>query len=48
MKAIEPDNPELAGVLPQVYARLGKSTLVELIGLLAPLAQSVERAMRSD
>lgn len=42
MKAIERDNPELAGVLPQVYARLGKSTLVELIRLLAPLVDSVE------
>ena len=42
MKAIERDNPELAGVLPQVYARLGKSTLVELIRLLAPLTDSVE------
>lgn len=42
MRAIERDNPELAGVLPQVYARLGKSTLVELIRLLAPLIESVE------
>lgn len=42
MKALERDNPELAGVLPQVYARLGKSTLVELIRLVAPLARSVE------
>lgn len=42
MEAIERDNPELAGVLPQVYARLGKSTLVELIRLLAPLTESVE------
>jgi type I restriction enzyme M protein len=42
MKAIERDNPELAGVLPQVYARLGKSTLVELIRLVAPLTESVE------
>ena len=42
MRAIERDNPELAGVLPQVYARLGKSTLVELIRLLAPLTDSVE------
>ncbi len=42
MRAIERDNPELASVLPQVYARLGKSTLVELIRLLAPLVGSVE------
>lgn len=42
MKAVEGDNPELAGVLPRVYARLGKSTLVELIRLLAPLTESVE------
>jgi type I restriction enzyme M protein len=42
LKAIERDNPELAGVLPQVYARLGKTTLVELIRLLAPLAHSIE------
>jgi HsdM-like protein len=42
MKAIERENPELAGVLPQVYARLGKSTLVELIRLLAPLGNSPE------
>jgi type I restriction enzyme M protein len=42
MKAIERDNPELAGVLPQVYARLAKSTIVELIRLLAPLVESVE------
>lgn len=42
MAALERDNPELAGVLPHVYARLGKSTLVELIRLVAPLARSIE------
>lgn len=42
MEAIERDNRELAGVLPKVYARLGKSTLVELMRLLAPLTEMVE------
>lgn len=42
MQAVERDNTELAGVLPQVYARLGKSTLVELIRLLAPITHAVE------
>ncbi|MDQ4037726.1 MAG: type I restriction-modification system subunit M [Actinomycetota bacterium] len=42
MGAIERDNDELAGVLPMVYVRLGKPTLVELIRLLAPLTRSVE------
>ncbi len=42
MKAIERDNPELAGVLPQVYGRLGKSTLLELVRLLAPLVDAVD------
>lgn len=42
MQAVERDNTALAGVLPQVYARLGKSTLVELIRLLAPITHAVE------
>ncbi len=42
MRTIERDNTELAGVLPQVYRRLRKSTLVELIRLITPLAQMVK------
>lgn len=42
MAAIERGNTALAGVLPQVCARLGKSTLVEFMRLLAPRTESVE------
>lgn len=42
MQAVERDNTELAGVLPEVYARLGKSTMIELMRLVAPLTELVE------
>ena len=37
MKAVEEDNPDLAGALPQTYTDLGNEVLVELIRLLAPI-----------
>lgn len=37
MKAIEEDNPDLAGALPQTYNDLGNEVLVELLRLLAPI-----------
>lgn len=37
MKAIEEDNPDLSGALPQTYTDLGNEVLVELIRLLAPI-----------
>jgi type I restriction enzyme M protein len=37
MKAIEEDNPDLAGALPQTYTDLGNDVLVELLRLLAPI-----------
>ena len=37
MKAVEEDNPDLAGALPQTYMELGNDVLVELIRLLAPI-----------
>jgi type I restriction enzyme M protein len=37
MKAIEAANPELKDILPRGYARLERSTLVELLRLFAPL-----------
>lgn len=37
MKAIEEDNPDLSGALPQTYTDLGNDVLVELLRLLAPI-----------
>ncbi len=37
MKAIEEDNPDLAGALPQTYTDLGNEVLVELLRVLAPI-----------
>jgi type I restriction enzyme M protein len=37
MKAIEEDNPELAGALPRTFAEIDNETLVELLRLLAPV-----------
>lgn len=37
MKAIEEDNTDLSGALPQTYTDLGNDVLVELIRLLAPI-----------
>lgn len=37
MKAIEEDNTDLAGALPQTYTELTNDVLVELIRLLAPI-----------
>lgn len=37
MKAIEEDNPDLAGALPQTYTDLSNEVLVELLRLLAPV-----------
>ena len=37
MKAIEEDNPDLSGALPQTYTDLGNEVLVELLRLLAPI-----------
>jgi type I restriction enzyme M protein len=37
MKAIEDDNPDLAGALPQTYTDLDNEVLVELLRLLAPI-----------
>ncbi|PJE33763.1 putative type I restriction enzymeP M protein [Pseudooceanicola marinus] len=37
MKAIEEDNPDLSGALPQTYTDLDNEVLVELIRLLAPV-----------
>ena len=37
MKAVEEDNPDLSGALPQTYTDLGNDVLVELLRLLAPI-----------
>lgn len=37
MKAIEEENPDLAGVLPRTYATITNSVLVELLKLLGPM-----------
>lgn len=37
MKAIEEDNPDLAGALPQTYTDVENQVLVELLRLLAPI-----------
>lgn len=37
MKAIEDENPDLAGALPRSYALIGNPVLVELLKLLAPI-----------
>jgi type I restriction enzyme M protein len=42
MRAVEEANPDLAGVLPRVYAGLPNDVLVELVRLLAPLTSSLD------
>lgn len=42
MHAVEETNPDLAGVLPRVYAGLPNDVLVELVRLLAPLTSSLD------
>lgn len=42
MKAIEAHNPALSGVLPQAYAGLPNSVLVELLRLLTNLPDSIQ------
>lgn len=42
MRAVEEANPDLAGVLPRVYAGLPNDVLVELVRLLAPLPSSLD------
>jgi type I restriction enzyme M protein len=37
MRAIEEDNPDLSGALPQTYSDLDNTVLVELLRLLAPI-----------
>ncbi len=37
MKAVEEDNPDLSGALPQTYNDLGNDVLIELLRLLAPI-----------
>jgi type I restriction enzyme M protein len=41
MRAIETHNPELKDVLPKGYQRLEKSTLIELLRLVAPLPRNL-------
>jgi len=42
MKAIEDHNPDLRGVLPKTYNRLGDDTLISLLKLLNPIQMDLE------
>jgi type I restriction enzyme M protein len=42
MKAVEEHNPDLRGVLPKTYNRLGDDTLVALLKLLHPIQMDLE------
>lgn len=42
MKAVEAENPDLKGVLPQSYNRLENSTLIELLKILGSIPMDIE------
>ena len=42
MKAIEAENPQVAGILPKTYNRLEKSTLLELLRIMEQIPMDIE------